>query len=467
MKIKTAIFLFLFLVMVFPASAQHQPEFPATAAGKCAALFLQMLNSGDDAALKEFITNTMTPNNEITFEQRIERFRGIRADLGGAKLLKVVSATERNIVFIIETAKSETKKVTLDVAEDDNKRIAGFGAQPVDRSALTAGGEDQKPLTEAELIPALQNYLDNLSKADKFSGVVMVAKNGKPIFAKAYGLANREKNIPNDTNTKFNIGSENKIFTQLAIGMLADEGKLLLGDNLGKYLPDYPNKEAAEKVTIEQLLAMKSGIGDFFGPKFEAADKSKIRAINDYFPFFASNPLLFPPGTKSRYSNGGYLVLGAIIEKVSGKSYYDFVRENIFKPAGMADTESYMAGAKVSNLAEGYTRDDSSGQLVNNFSTRPGRGSSAGGGYSTAEDMLKFANALESGKLTIPKAMKDSPEPILRMLAGGLGIAGGSPGINAAFSTRVKGVYTVIVMSNLDPPSAEDVSRRIRTWLGK
>lgn len=471
MKFNTAIFLALFFALAIHINAQTPPEFPATAAGKSAALFLQMLNSKDDAALKEFITNRMSPNPDITFDQRVERFRGIRANLGGAKLLKVLNSSEQNIVFAIETAKGETKKITLDVMEDDNKRIAGFGAEAVEKASLSeAPGPNAngagKPMTEAEFIPALADYLDKLSKDDKFSGVVLVAKNGKPIFLNAYGMADRDRKIANKTNTKFNIGSENKIFTQLAIGMLADAGKLALSDKLGKYLPDYPNKEAAENVTIEQLLAMKSGIGDFFGEKFTAADKSKVRTIRDYFPFFAADPLLFPPGTKTRYSNGGYLVLGAIIEKVSGKNYYDFVRENIFKPAGMSDTDSYEFDAKIINLAEGYTRQITAGQLVNNLPSRPGRGSSAGGGYSTAEDMLKFAGALESGKLPVPVSMKGSAEPVVRMIAGGLGIAGGAPGVNASFSTKIKGVYTVVVMSNLDPPSAEEVSRQIRTWLG-
>jgi CubicO group peptidase (beta-lactamase class C family) len=466
MKLRTALLLSLFLAVTFQVNAQHRTELPDTAAGKCASVFLRMLGSKDDAALKDFILNIMVPNNEITFEQRMERFRGIRANLGQAKLLDVLKATENNIVFVIETGKGETKKITLDVAEDNNKRIGGFGVEPFDKNAAGAAAEAAKPLSETEFIPALQNYLDKLTKADKFSGVVLVAKNGAPVFLNAYGMADRDKKIANQVNTKFNIGSENKIFTQLAIGMLADEGKLALGDKLGKYLPDYPNKEAAENVTIEQLVAMKSGIGDFFGPKFEAADKSRIRSLQDYFPFFAAEPLLFPPGTKSRYSNGGYIVLGAIIEKVSGKSYYDFVRERIFKPAGMSDTDSYEFDAKAANMAEGYTMNITPGRLLNNFPTRPARGSSAGGGFSTAEDMLRFANALESGKLPAPGSMKDSAEPIVRMLAGGLGIAGGSPGVNAAFSTKVKGMYTVVVMSNLDPPSAEEVSRQIRTWLG-
>lgn len=464
MTLKPIIFLFIFLAIATQIIAQGPPEFPATAAGKRAALFLQMLNSTGDEPLKEFINGSMTPNNEITFDQRMERFRGIRSDLGGGKLLQIIRASDDACVFVVSNARGEIKKVSMEFTPNAERLIAGFGAENIDKNELS--GEFQKLLSEADMLSALPDFLEKRSKNGKFSGVVLIAKNGKPIYATAYGLANEDNKVANGIDTKFNIGSENKIFTQFAIGMLADEGKLALNDKLGKFLPDYPNKEAAEKVTIEDLLTMSSGIGDFFGPKFEAADKNKVRSIKDYFPFFASDPLLFAPGTNRRYSNGGYIVLGAIIEKVSGKSYYDFVRENIFKPAGMSDTDSYESDAKVANIAEGYTFAIDPQKRLNNLPTRPARGSSAGGGYSTAGDMLKFANAIESGKLSVPKVFSSLRDPMLSMMGRGIRIAGGSPGVNAAFITRLKSIYTVIVMSNYDPPAAEDVMRQIVTWIG-
>jgi CubicO group peptidase (beta-lactamase class C family) len=466
MRFRNHIFLLFFLFMLtFAAVAQSPVDFPATAAGKRAALFLRMLGSTDDAGLKEFIEGSMMPNPNLTPDQRIARFRGIRQNLAGARLIKILRSSDESIQFVIENSAGEQMAIVLDTTPDAEKRVAGFGVEEYGKNSAGAT-EDRRVLSETELLPAVEKYLDELAKADKFSGVVLIAKNGKPLFTKAYGPADRAKNIPNKVDTKFNIGSENKIFTQLAIGMLADEGKLALSDKLGKFLPDYPNKQAAEKVTVEQLLAMRSGIGDFFGPEFQAADKSKIRKINDFLPLFAAKPLLFEPGTKNQYSNGGYIVLGAIIEKVTGKSYYDFVRERIFTPAGMSDTESYEIDASIANMAEGYSRNLTPGQLVNNRPERAARASSAGGGYSTAADMLKFANALESGKLAIPKSLAGSSDPMVAMAAGGIGIAGGMPGANAAFETRVKGAYTIVVMSNLDPPSAESVSRQIRIWLG-
>ena len=168
--------------------------------------------------------------------------------------------------------------------------------------------------------------------------------------------------------------------------------------------------------------------------------------------------MAFEPGTNEQYSNGGYILLGAIIEKVTGKSYYDYVRENIFKVAGMTNTDSYETDKMPVNTANGYTKRNPKNELINNVNSRPFRGSAAGGGYSTAEDLLKFSLALKSGKLSVPdddgNPRKDS----------GLGIAGGADGINALLIINGQTGYTIIVLSNYDPPSAEKVGTQIRDW---
>ncbi len=151
---------------------------------------------------------------------------------------------------------------------------------------------------------------------------------------------------------------------------------------------------------------MSGGLGDFFGPKFTATPKGRIRNLADYLAIFSSDPILYAPGTSRRYSNAGYVVLGLIIEKVSGKSYYDYVREHIYGPAGMKDSDSYFQDAIVANRAVGYTLEDEDEkqlpQAVSNMYMLPARGSSAGGGYSTAEDLLRFDLAMRGGKLLGP-----------------------------------------------------------------
>jgi CubicO group peptidase (beta-lactamase class C family) len=323
----------------------------------------------------------------------------------------------------------------------------------------------------AELIKKLDAHLKETSDAGEFSGVALLAKDGIVVFQKPYGLASKEYDSPNNLETKFNLGSIDKVFTKIAIGQLLVQGKIgSVDDKLERYLPDYPNHDAASKVTLRQILNMQSGIGDFFGPAFMSSPKNKYRTIADFLPLFADKPLAFEPGTKRQYSNGGYIVLGAIIEKVSGQSYYDYVRENIFKPLGMESTDFYEADVPTTNVASGYSRDrdDPQAPRRNNIYTRPARGSSAGGGYSDAGDLLKFANAIDAGKIKNPAFEEGAPKPANALFATmkGVGAAGGAPGINAVLETALPGGYTIIVLSNYDPPSAEKVSEKIHEWMG-
>lgn len=346
--------------------------------------------------------------------------------------------------------------------------VPGFSQAPSNTIRPPREAPAIKPV---ELAQKVDIYLQDLLAKDDFSGVVLLAKDGAPAFQKALGLQSKEYGVSNNMDTKFNIGSIDKVFTKIAIGQLLEQGKITsIDDKLEKYLPDYPNHEAASTVTLRQILNMQSGIGDFFGPEFFASSKDAYRAISDYFPLFASKPLAFTPGTNRQYSNGGYVVLGAVIEKVSGKNYYDYVRDNIFIPLGMENSAFYEGDIPIANLASGYTREhgNENAPRRNNVYTRPARGSSAGGGYSTAGDLLKFANAVNSGKIKNPNFEENAPKPpdAPFALMPGVRIAGGAPGLNAVLESDLPGGYTIVVLSNYDPPSAEEIPRKIHEWIG-
>jgi len=433
---------------------------PDTPAGKALGEFIRAFNTGDLETLKRF--HRERGGDEENARQDI----GFYQESGGLRIHSVTRSGQFEIEVLAQMKKGERwvsfaigvgPQAPYEIADIRISPASAPGAKSVARGASTEPGKEK--LSEAGLIERLNAMINKSVADDSFSGVVMVAKDDKPIFQRAVGLASKSYNVPNRVETKFNLGSINKFFTKVAIFQLIEQGKLSLDDAVGKHLPDYPNKEAAEKVTINHLLDMQSGIGDFFGPKFDATPKNRIRAIKDYLPLFADQPLKFEPGTGRAYSNGGYIVLGAIIEKVAGQSYYDYVRERIFKRAGMENTDSYEVDAITPDLATGYTR-DSSGVRVSNVYTKPARGSSAGGGYSTAEDLLKFTIALKNNKLL-------GADQTRRILQGGLGVAGGAPGINAALEMDRRGGYTVIVLSNYDPPSATDVSQQIRKLIDR
>lgn len=314
-------------------------------------------------------------------------------------------------------------------------------------------------LQQTDLAARVAHAVDSLAAVGKFSGVVVIARNGTPVIQLARGMADREARIPNDVGTGFNLGSINKVFTRIAIQQLAAAGKLDLDSTLAKAWPDYPNADVARRVTIRQILQMRSGIGGSIFDAPPGGTRHDIRRLRDFLPLFVNNPLEFEPGSQQRYSNAGYVVLGLVVERVSGQSYYDYVREHIYEPAGMTRTAHFAADSLPPHTAIGYTPADSNGDRAlggaehRNTALLPGRGSSAGGGYSTADDLLKFLEALRAGRIA-----QGGPA--------GLGVAGGAPGINCTLDGALPGGYDVVVMTNLDPPAAENVARLIRGWLG-
>jgi CubicO group peptidase (beta-lactamase class C family) len=312
---------------------------------------------------------------------------------------------------------------------------------------------------DTALVPRLTKTLDSLATLGEFSGVALVAKGGAPVFERAYGMADREARRPNNLETGFNLGSINKFFTALAIRQLVAAGKLDIDSTLARAWPDYPNADVARRVTIRQLLEHRSGIGgNVFGAP-AGGKRSDVRRLSDYLALFVNEPPQFEPGSRQQYSNAGFVVLGLLVERLSGEDYYDYVRRHIYEPAGLTRTGHWAVDSLPPNTAMGYTsgRLDAetprSGPATRNTELLPGRGSSAGGGYSTAHDLLRLLNALRAGR--IPAG---GPA--------GVGIAGGAPGINAVVEGDMPGGYDVIVLANLDPPAAERVGRIVRRWLG-
>jgi D-alanyl-D-alanine carboxypeptidase len=443
-----------FIAIILAASSIsgfQETQLPATAH---LLAYIEAFNSNDAGKMRAFIQTHFsdTALRQTSVEERLSRYAPAKSHWQSFAVQKILAERPGRTFALIRAGNGDHILLRTSVEKDPPHRLLLIFAEPV---------EDPQNLiipdplaTDENLAAAVRQFLETETKADEFSGVVLIAKNFQVLLLEAYGWADRDKKIPNQKNTKFNLGSINKNFTRAAILQLEKQGKLSLQDPIGKFLPNYPNRQAAKNVTVKHLLDMTSGIGDFFGPRYNATPKEKIRSIQDYLPLFADKPLEFQPGTKYRYSNGGYIVLGAIIEKASGLDYYTFVRENIFKPCRMFDTDCYERDKTVPNLALGYTRrGHREGERAPNLATLPGRGSSAGGGYSTAEDLLKYVEALSAGKIYLPD------------IANGLGIAGGAPGINASLDWDRRSGYLVITLTNFDPPTAGHASRQIMSWL--
>jgi CubicO group peptidase (beta-lactamase class C family) len=262
-------------------------------------------------------------------------------------------------------------------------------------------------LSEGEAVAALAARAEKLAHEDEFSGAVLVARDDEVLLADAWGRADREAGIPNTPETKFRIGSMNKMFTAVATLQLVEAGKLALDDPIGKHLRDYPNKQVASKVTVRHLLTQTGGTGDIFGPEFEQ-NRLKLRNHGDYLKLYGSRRPGFEPGAPFEYSNYGFVLLGALIEAVSGVSYYDYVREHVFRPAGMTATDSLPESEDVPDRAVGYTKRFPGDAWQPTTDMLPWRGTAAGGGYSTVGDLLRFAQALSSGTLISKEMLEEA-----------------------------------------------------------
>jgi CubicO group peptidase (beta-lactamase class C family) len=297
---------------------------------------------------------------------------------------------------------------------------------------------------------SIDAYLAELENDDNFSGVILVAKDFVPFASKATGYADRASGAPNATITPFNIASLAKLFTAVAIGQLVDQGKVSLDDPLTKYLPTYP-KTPGDQITIAMLLNHTAGTGDYLNDPGYQDVRDHFESVSDLLAAVNTDvPAGTVPGTTLKFSNTGYLLLGAVIEKASGRDYYEYMDNDVFAKAGVAAGFLHNTDDDRDNrgFALGYKPDGDS-----NWSILPVRGTPASGAYATAPDLLAFHKALASGALVKQETLKRlvlAPPPAGQTspgLTSGV-FAGDDIGASAAFGMTPTG-YTVIVLANV------------------
>ena len=405
-----------------------------------------------------------------TFPSRAARLDGDLNFLmrtGGFDIRKVESRTATSATCLVEErAWDNVARAVMEVESAAPHRITRLEVNLAPRPADMA----VRRLSEAELASAVRAKVDAQAAAGRFQGAVLVARNGTVIYSDAKGLADRENRTPNTLDTKFRMGSMNKMFTATAVMQLVQAGKVKLDAPLGTYLTDYPNRDVATKVTIHHLLTHTGGTGDIFGPEF-AAHRLELKTLGDYVKLYGARGLEFEPGSKWEYSNYGFLLLGVIVEKASGQSYYDYVRDHIFKPAGMTGSGSEPEDVAVPGRANGYMQQN--GAWVLNTGTLPYRGTSAGGGYTTVGDLLRFATALTghvlldathtalltTGKVETPG--RKYAYGSSRSTDGGVrsfGHSGGAPGMNGDLRIFPDSGYVVAALANTGSGASQVVS---------
>lgn len=291
-----------------------------------------------------------------------------------------------------------------------------------------------------------------------FSGVVVIADKGKPFYEQSFGLADREKGIPNTLETKFVIGSMNKTFTRILILQLMEEGKLALSDQMVKYLKGFDQPDAP-KITINHLLNHTSGFGDYHSPELFDLPYQK-KNIQGILPLIKKLELNFEPGTDNEYSNAGYIILGAIIEKITGKSYAENVTERIAKPMEMKSLVTTNV-KQIPDRAIGYMK-TFDGYIDNEeFISEP---RSDGGFYANVYDILKFYRAYFYGDELLNDKQRKQDE-FFQRIAGiceehgaGIPLAGGFNGANTVHVEMLADDISIVVFANMDEPVAEKIA---------
>lgn len=474
-----------FLLVLAQTSTIGASTLPSTPPEILLNNYLHAYNDGGGANLGEFLRQRFEwPKDrpglyrEVAQSQLRERRMS-----GGYDLGRIREQTPTSIVADVRSRRLGTwSRLTLFLSAEapDFKKptlpysVAGMAmnGEPAPEKFLPAA-----LLTDREISRRLDLLMHRLVDDDAFSGVVLVARRGKPLFSHAYGLANRSYDVPNTLAMRFNLASITKMFTAVAVAQLVEAGKLSYDDPVGKIIPDYPNADVAKRVTVHHLLSHTSGIIDVRSPAEENAPMG--RTIAEGLSVFVNEPLSFPPGERFSYSNSGFILLGRIVEKASGQDYYDYVREHVFRPAGMTQSGFLRMDVPNHNVASGYA-DGPDGTRRDNIFALGLRGSPAGGAYATAGDMDRFARALMDGRLVSPATRERMWTGVTSNSEDGtsygygasvaryagrkvVGHGGGWKGITDRFEFYPELGITVTILGNTDSdPNA--IAYKIREW---
>jgi CubicO group peptidase (beta-lactamase class C family) len=333
------------------------------------------------------------------------------------------------------------------------------------------GVEQPAKLTVPALVAAVEARAGEQTAEDRFAGAILMAQNGRILFEKAYGEADRQTHKLNTLDTQFRFGSMGKMFTAVAILQLVQDGKVALDAPIGRYLTGYPNHDIANKVTVANLLTHTGGTGDIFGPDFDQ-HKGSLRSTKDYVDLYGARAPEFTPGSRWSYSNYGFILLGRIVEAASGLSYDDYIRRHIFVPAGMSSTGNQPEGVVLPRRAVSYMV--AGARLKPADATLPFNGTAAGGGYSTVGDFNRFVTGLTTHRLLNTATFQKLLDGGVTMADGKftafdfggtvpgagrfIGHGGGAPGMSGSLQHFLKSGVTIAVLANRDPGTAEGIA---------
>ena len=462
------------LASALPPMLGAQSEPPAT---RRAHEIVALINTATPAAIRAYADSAFAPAMQrLPIAAHLNFFEGMHDRSRGLDWVEVQDAAPlQTTVLVKQKLTGELAAILVRVDAAAPYRISGLGGAPPRPKVAV---KEPHITTDAAMAAALKQYVTTLAQADLFSGTVLLAKDGVVLYAGAFGQANKDFGAANTRDTKFNLGSMNKMFTSVLINQLVEQGKLSYDDPLSKFVPDYPSAAAAQKIHIKNLLTHTAGLGSYFNEEFDKSSRARFRTVDEMMQLAKGDSLAFEPGTQWSYSNTGMLVAGKVVEVVSKQDYFTYVREHVYKPAGMLNTDAYELDHVNPNLAVGYQAqyaEDGTKEYRNNIFQHVIRGGPAGGGYSTVDDLLRFAEALKAGKLVSAQTfdLMTTPKPDVHSPGYGFGFeidpstgvvghSGGFPGISSNLDIFKGTGYVGVVLSNYGG-AGQLVTQKIRT----
>ncbi len=382
-------------------------SFPTLANKELASSFITVFNGGSRIEVIDYLSDHMSKSRIETYgiDAHVGVFLNSQNTFGHLDVIKVLPPSNGNErIEVISNNNKFKYNLIINKEKDAPYKINYFTLQN-----SKPEHSSKRLISPKELAQELSSFINNLSIEDAFSGSVLVAKGNDVIFKGSVGYANRTWKIKNNIDTKFSLGSMNKMFTAIAALQLIEKGKLKFDDKLIQFVDkDWLPKGDSDSITIRQLLTHTSGLGNFFNDEFNKSNKEAYRNLDAYKPLISQSELLFVPGSRNRYSNSGMLMLGLVVEKVSGQSYYDYVQKHIYNKANMTNSGSFELDSVTANLASGYLKRMHSDQWVDSIYARAIKGSPAGGGFSSVEDLYQFAIALTEFRLLGKKLTEDA-----------------------------------------------------------
>jgi len=455
--------------------------FPKGRIGILTQKIINTINSNDGRAIKEFIENSFTEDfqNFAPMEAHQGHFLNYYRQTGGVSFYSIRTYAPKNeqetTLILLDKNYDSWQKISFSFVDGEDLLLKGIGFS----SAEIPTAILETKISSGELIEETRKTVEKLSKLDLFSGTILIANGNDIRYQEARGEASKRFHIKNNLETKFNLGSMNKMFTSVAVMQLAETGQINLKDPINTYVDEtWLAPEITSKVNIHHLLSHTSGLGSYFNETFWKSSRALYRKVDDFKALVKGETLAFEPGEQYGYSNTGMLLLGVIIEKVTGQDYFEYVDENIFQPLQMGNTNSYEMDQPVENLAIGYEPSQNSYGWENNLYKHVIKGGPAGGGFSTVGDLHKFAMALLKQKLVSKESLdllwNNSSNAgygygfTIGHSASGkvVGHGGGFPGLNANLDIFLDKDYIVVVMSNYDG-GASPLAKKVNNLIGR